>query len=210
MPVVALLLAVTLHACGGAIGSGELLGAPAAPRSRYSSEPPLQVPGSLSPSGPVPSIGATPAATIDIEGMSLESLLPNELRGVRLFKFSISGDEFEADASTMALLERLGASPDDASAAFAVDPAGRVSGQVVALRVAGADSELLRDEYRAAVEGVAGSELREEEIGGRVVLTGENPEDPASSVYFYARGDVLLFVFTSDPSLAAEALALLP
>lgn len=208
MPALVLLLTVGLHAGGGAIGTGELLGAPATPEAsdpattaREPSAP--AVPGS-GPPGSVP-----PSAGVDGE-TSLEAMLPDELRGITLLKVTVAPDAFEQDASTRGLLFRLGASPEDASAAFAVDPTGALSGQVVALRVAGADSEQLRDEYQAAVEALAGTELQEATIGGKDVLTGQNPEDPTSTVYFYARGDVLLFVFTPDRALAAEALSLLP
>lgn len=154
---------------------------------------------------PVPSVDVNQAA-------SLEELLPDELDGVALLKFSVAGDEFERTAgeSERALLGRLDASPSDVSAAFAVDPSGEISAQIVALRVAGAPTERLRDEYRAAVEAQSGASLREATIGGKRVLTGASPDDPGSVVYFYASDDVLFFVFTDDPGLAAEALTLLP
>ena len=208
VPVLAVLFAVALHACGSTVGAGQLLGEER--RAETPSSPPLIAREDPAPSQ-TPKLNGEPVPTVDInQDTSLEALLPDRLRGIDLLKVSVAGEAFETDASTRALLLRLGASPEDASAAFAVDPSGRISGQVVALRVAGADSEQLRDEYRAAVEALAGSELREVTIAGKPILTGTNPEDPASAVYFYARGDVLFFVFTDDMSLAAEALAILP
>ncbi len=222
LPALAVLFTVTLHACGGTIGAGDLLGGGRPTTTAERSSDPVSVsrlpnasaPATAYATQPPPAESEEPVEpppSLDFEeGGALEAFLPHELRGVALLRFSVAGDAFQTDESTRALLRRLQASPDDASAAFAVDPSGRLSGQIVALRVAGADSERLRDEYRTAVETLAGNPMREVRIAGKDVLTGINPEDPQSAVYFYAHGDVLFFVFTPDPSLAAEALALLP
>jgi hypothetical protein len=154
-----------------------------------------------------------PLASFDLnQDRALEELLPDEIGGEQLMKFSFAGEEFfgSADPEFEAFLESVGATSDDVSAAFAQLPGGE-SSTVGAIRIAGADEETLENEFRNTVEDAeeGAVELEEEDIGGKDVWTGFD-EESQSNVYFYAASDVLFFVQTTDEAQAEEVFSQLP
>ena len=175
---------------------------------------------------PTPTVEPTPTATATAAGTpnplasfdlnqdkALEALLPDTVGDLTLTKFSVKGAEFFTGAGTdpafKDFLDRVHAQPDDVSAAVAADQGSTL--QVLALRVAGANSDDLKTEFRRALSESASTTvtLSEATVGGKSVLTGFDPDQEAN-VYFYVVNDVLFFVTTADKTLAEAALQKLP
>ena len=175
---------------------------------------------------PTPTVEPTPTATATAAGTpnplasfdlnqdkALEALLPDTVGDLTLTKFSVKGAEFFTGAGTdpafKDFLDRVHAQPDDVSAAVAADQGSTL--QVLALRVAGANSDDLKTEFRRALSESASTTvtLSEATVGGKSVLTGFDPDQEAN-VYFYVVNDVLFFVTTADKTLAEAALQELP
>ena len=175
---------------------------------------------------PTPTVEPTPTATATAAGTpnplasfdlnqdkALEALLPDTVGNLTLTKFSVKGAEFFTGAGTdpafKDFLDRVHAQPDDVSAAVAADQGSTL--QVLALRVAGANSDDLKTEFRRALSESASTTvtLSEATVGGKSVLTGFDPDQEAN-VYFYVVNDVLFFVTTSDKTVAEAALQKLP
>ena len=171
---------------------------------------------------PTPTVEPTPTATATAAGTpnplasfdlnqdkALEALLPDTVGDLTLTKFSVKGAEFFTGAGTdpafKDFLDRVHAQPDDVSAAVAADQGSTL--QVLALRVAGANSDDLKTEFRRALSESASTTvtLSEATVGGKSVLTGFDPDQEAN-VYFYVVNDVLFFVTTADKTLAVAAL----
>ena len=175
---------------------------------------------------PTPTVEPTPTATATAAGTpnplasfdlnqdkALEALLPDTVGDLTLTKFSVKGAEFFTGAGTdpafKDFLDRVHAQPDDVSAAVAADQGSTL--QLLALRVAGANSDDLKTEFRRALSESASTTvtLSEATVGGKSVLTGFDPDQEAN-VYFYVVNDVLFFVTTSDKTVAEAALQKLP
>ncbi|MEP6680903.1 MAG: hypothetical protein ABJB65_05430 [Chloroflexota bacterium] len=178
-------------------------------------------PPSASPSptaSPTPTVAATssgtpnPLASFNFnQDKALEGLLPDKVGALALTKFSVQGAEFLSSSTPefKDFLTRVGATPDDVSVASATDQQSTL--QILALRVAGADSDKLKTEFRTAIEDQATTpiKLTEETVGGKSVLAGFDP-DQQKNVYFYVVSDVLIFVSTTDKPTAEAALQELP
>ena len=175
---------------------------------------------------PTPTVEPTPTATATAAGTpnplasfdlnqdkALEALLPDTVGNLALTKFSVKGAEFFTGAGTdpafKDFLDRVHAQPDDVSAAVAADQGSTL--QLLALRVAGANTDDLKTEFRRALSESASTTvtLSEATVGGKSVLTGFDPDQEAN-VYFYVVNDVLFFVTTADKTLAEAALQKLP
>jgi hypothetical protein len=155
-----------------------------------------------------------PLASFDLnQDRALEDLLPDEVGGAQLQKFSFAGEEFfgTADEEFQTFLERVGATSDDVSAAFAGDQTGEFTGAIFAIRVAGADTNELEEEFRnAAANAEEGAvDVEERNVGGKDVWTGFDPEQE-TTIYFYAAGDILFFVQHDDEAVAEEILSQMP
>jgi hypothetical protein len=153
-----------------------------------------------------------PLASFDFnQDKALEALLPDAVGDLKLTKFSLKGAEFLSSSTPefQDFLNRVNAQPDDVSVASATDESSTL--QILALRVAGANSDQLKTEFRKAIEDSSTTpiDLTEETVGGKSVLTGFDP-DQESNVYFYVAGDVLFFVSTKDKAVAEAALTKLP
>ncbi len=180
-------------------------------------------PPSASPSptpSPTPTVAATPAGTPNPlasfnfnQDKALEALLPDKVGALALTKFSVKGAEFFSSSSSNPefkdFLTRVGATPDDVSVASATDQQSTL--QILALRVARADTNKLKTEFRTAIEDQATTpiKLTEGTVGGKSVLTGFD-SDQQKNVYFYVVSDVLIFVSTTDKPTAEAALQELP
>ncbi|MDQ2935148.1 MAG: hypothetical protein M3R49_09280 [Chloroflexota bacterium] len=196
----AALLSILLVACGGATAT--------APASAGPTDTPTAEPTPTATAAGTPN----PLASFDFnQDKALEGLLPDAVGNLKLTKFSLKGAEFftSADPEFKGFLDRVHAQPDDVSVASATDT--NTSLQLLALRVAGANTDDLKAEFRRAIEQSSTStiKLSEATVGGKSVLTGFDPDQQAN-VYFYVVGDVLIFVTASDKALAEAALAKLP
>jgi hypothetical protein len=159
--------------------------------------------------------------SMDLPGSApeLEAILPDEIGGAEVVKFSMGGPELMADEEGsgidpefIAFLERLGARPEDISMAFAfsVSPEGD-SAVIGAFRVAGASSDELEREFLATMESEGGAvEWESATVGGKDVQTADDPDTEGNSLYVYTAGDIVFFVTTPDEATAAELLEPLP
>jgi hypothetical protein len=199
----AALLSIVLAACSGAGTASAPASASPTPSATPTAEP-----------TPTDSAAGTPnpLASFDFnQDKALEGLLPDAVGDLKMTKFSLKGAEFLSSSTPefKDFLSRVNAQPDDVSVASATDESGTL--QILALRVAGANSDQLKTEFRKAIEDSSTTpiDLTEETVAGKSVLTGFDP-DQQSNVYFYVAGDVLLFVSTTDKAVAEAALTKLP
>jgi hypothetical protein len=210
--LLAVVLAGVVAACGAPQASPETQEtAEVSPVAQATEEAtPEETPAETNGEGETPD----PLASFDLnQDQALEELLPDEVGGTELTKFSVAGEEFfgSADPQFQAFLDRVGATADDVSAAFAQLPSGDGTDSIGAIRVAGTDTNRLEDEFRNAVEtGETGAvELEQVNLGGKDVWTGVDQEQQ-TTIYFYAAGDVLFFVQTNDEPVAEEVISQLP
>ena len=199
----AALLSLVLVACSGG-------GTATAPASATPAPTPTPEPTPTATAAGTPN----PLASFDLnQDKALEALLPDTVGNLALTKFSVKGAEFFTGAGTdpafKDFLDRVHAQPDDVSAAVAADQGSTL--QLLALRVAGANTDDLKTEFRRALSESASTTvtLSEATVGGKSVLTGFDPDQEAN-VYFYVVNDVLFFVTTSDKTVAEAALQKLP
>ena len=191
----ALLGAVAIAACGGP-------------------SPTAQAPSPVSPqpSTPPASIAASEASRH--AAPDLEALLPETLGAVALTRESQRGTDLARQSSALdAFLAGLGKTLDDFALASAYSAAGDVEAQVGVWRVRGATSALLMPGFIQAIQAssttpltVSTSNISRHDIT-QIGISGQLTQGP---LYAYVRGDMILFVQTTDPALAAEALASMP
>lgn len=159
---------------------------------------------------------ATPDSPDDGAAADLVAMLPDEVDGLELTKQGMEGDEFmaEADDEFLEFLDRIDRTPDDVSAAtaFGFDVNDGRSLFIFAIRVAGADTDQLRDEFRQSMEDADEDalEFREENIGGKEVLVAEQDELEDGLTYAYAFQDVVFMIGATDEEIAEAALDQLP
>jgi hypothetical protein len=166
--------------------------------------------------GPIPSFSFTP----DVD---LESLFPRKIAGADVRTFSLHLKDikatFESEPKTKKVFEdtlaALGKTIDDVS--MASGAYGLKSGfeQIIAVRVAGADPNLLFQGALAVAQ--AGKDVPGDwkqasaTVGGKSVATLTDTTDPQAEVdYYYSFGDVVFFVTTGDAKIAATLLSPLP
>lgn len=199
----AALLSIVLAACSGSATATAPASANPTPSPTPTAEPTQTQSATGTPN---------PLASFDFnQDRALEALLPDTVGAATLVKFSVKGAEFVrgADPAFTDFLNRVGATPDDVSVASATDQKSTL--QILALRVAGADTDKLKTEFRKAIEDQATApiDLTEETVGGKSVLTGFDP-DQQTNVYFYVVSDVVISVTTTDKATAEAALQKLP
>lgn len=197
----------------------------AAPVAQPSGSVPPAPSASIVESSPLPSDSfalpsgsfALPSFSFPSEDKDLENRLPGEINGVALTKYSFKGTTFLGSGASnsqdlLDLLSSLGKTPDDMSVAFAADPAGDLDVQVGAFKVAGADSNALLAAFVDASQSTTpGTQVSQANVGGKNVTQIVDPSDTTTgAIYVYANGDVLYYVLSPDPALAAATLQALP
>jgi hypothetical protein len=203
--VAALLLLAFLAACGEASSSGEPSSTPqsASPSIEATAEPTPETTDGL----------PSPGSVAD-----LEALIPDEIGGIALQKFSMRGNEFVSSGSatqeTQDFLEGLGVSTDDVAVAFGfgVSPASGEGVAVFVFRADGAGSDRLVSVFKEATDAERDAPLDWESanVGGKEVQRALDPEQNDQVVYLYAKGDTLFFLAATQEEHAEEALAALP
>jgi len=162
-----------------------------------------------------PSASDEPSATPAHVVPDLEKLLPATAGGVALTKQSILGTTgLGGDPSSEALLAAIdgfGKKPADFQIAAGYDETGVTDLQLFAFRLAGVKGSVLGqaivDSYQVGVaSGVTATRVT---ISGKAV-THISYDDASSDDYVYVHGDIVYDVGTTDPDLAAGALASLP
>jgi hypothetical protein len=149
-------------------------------------------------------------------GGDLAGILPDEIDGIALtYEFASGSGAIDAEGVTpevQAALNRLGADVNDVSTAFAFgidqsDPENPRFVTIFALRVAGADEGLLREEFRTAMG--EDNVVTEANVGGKNVLAFGSDAATADG-YLYAKGDIVFLVAGTPQELAALILSELP
>ncbi len=153
------------------------------------------------------------AATLRHADPALEALLPTTLGGVALTVESQAGTELSSNSAPFdAFLASLGKTRADFTLASAYAQGG-LKAEVGAWRIKGADPALLLPGFRIVMQASSTTPLTnaEETIGGReVTRIGDPGQLTRGPLYVVVRGDMLLFVQTPEPALAAEAMEKLP
>jgi len=143
----------------------------------------------------------------------LEALLPTTLGGVALTIESQSGTDLTTRSAPFdAFLASLGKTRSDFSLASAY-ASGGLRAEVGAWRVRGAETSLLLPGFKTAVQASSATPLNqaEESLAGKAVTRIGDPGQLAQGpLYIIVRGDTLLFVQTTERSLAEEAIGKLP
>lgn len=186
-----------------------------------------QAPSPSAASDPVPSVAETAAAAaasptfaLPESAAELAALLPQEIRGEQGgLRRAYSGEQLlsgEMDVTVnpgfTAFLARIGAEPDSISFAFAFslrsqeDAAG-----VVAFRIAGQAEEDLNREFQSVMDSDAVQvEWREANVGGKDVLSADDPDNPGNSMHLYTTRDLIFLVTAMDDAVAEQMLEGLP
>jgi hypothetical protein len=149
----------------------------------------------------------------------LEAILPDRVGTVEIAKSSLAGLEFSgsAEPTFQQFLQEIGVSNASISVASGIGASATTppaSAFLLAIRLRGATEEQIVSTFRHALEQnetrpytVTAQTVSGKDVLRAVAQSGGGEGPPA---YFYARGDVMLFVTASDQALAEEAIALLP
>lgn len=160
--------------------------------------------------GPGPSF--TEGAVAD-----LEALIPDTVGDLPIQKESMAGSEYltapGSDPATVKFVEDLGVSPSDISIAvgfaFSADASAPPRSLIMfVIRAAGADTNRLVSVFKDATDADRDTPLEwtSDNVGGKSV---EKAVDGDSTIYLYAKNDILIFV-SGDPDSITEVLGGLP
>ena len=166
----------------------------------------------------VPTIIPAPSIDLNATGRhadpALEALLPETLGPAALTRESQRGTELTRQSDALlAMLDGLGETLDDFTLASAYSSDGEIEAQVGVWRITGADPIRLMPGFITAIQASSTTKLTvaQKTVGGRLVtqigVSGELTQGP---LYAYVKDDMILFVQTTDPTLAEEALGKLP
>lgn len=209
------LLTLVVAAC-----SSQPASSPSPSSTPFAGESPSTLPSvSASPSASGSPVAALPSFELPSNAKDLENLLPDEISGQKLTKFSMTGTDFLAQGDSnnkefTDFLQRVGAQPGDIAVAvgFVVDPAKPdATNGVFAFRVKGADSTKLSDEFkRSMASDTPGTTWSSDTVGGKSVQVAASDTDKTQKTYLYVREDIVFAVMTSDAASAQDALSKLP
>jgi len=142
----------------------------------------------------------------------LEKLLPTSLGGYALERASQLGtDLLDPGRAFTDMLANLGRSLSDFALASA--SARGLKAEIGIWRIAGANDKDLVSEFIKAIQGSSNTPLvvGEMTVGGHpVTRIGEAGQLTKGPIYVYLKDGLLIFVETTDPALAEEALSKLP
>ncbi len=205
LPVLALLAALAIAACGTGSGSA----APVGTEGGRSGEPASAPPGS--------SLAPSPSSNLVLphEDPALEARLPDSFDGKTLFKLSVgpvSSVGNEGAEPVKKLVSEIGDGTGNFGLAFANDPTATADPfNYFALRIPGAPTAQLVERYAAlTVADTRGAESEQVPVAGKQVTHVTAPGNPIGDVWFYGVGDTLFGVQARTPERAAALLALLP
>jgi hypothetical protein len=145
---------------------------------------------------------------------ALEALLPETLGAAVLTRESQRGTDLsrQSDALTT-MLTGLGKTLNDFTVASAYSAAGEVEAEVGLWQIRGADPGRLMEGFITAVQASSTTKLTVSQAtisGHAVSRIGASGQLTQGPLYAYVKDDMILFVQTTDPSLAEQALAKLP
>jgi hypothetical protein len=158
------------------------------------------------------SLGSLPS--FDEGAGELAAVLPTEVSGIPITYESSTGVEGlgETTPEERAFIERLNIDPSQVSFAFGTGgDFTSTDGYIVltATRVPGVDTDTLRDEFIAVIEGEGDATATEQNVGGKTVHAFGSEEEGGVG-YLYVKGDIVFSVFTFPTELAEDVLATLP
>ena len=145
----------------------------------------------------------------------LEALIPDTVGDLTMQKTSMQGNQYlldpDGDPAMLQFLEVVGVPPDNISMAtgFGFNADYTSSAFMFVIRAEGADSNRLTSAFKEAMDSDAASPLEwsSANVGGKQV---ETSRDDSGTTYLYAKGDIVFWIFASDPEAAAEILSGLP
>jgi hypothetical protein len=145
---------------------------------------------------------------------ALEALLPKTWEGTPLSSQSVNGETLLADddwsTTFTTYLSGAGKTPADLIFAQAYDPTGTIDITVGVYSITGAPaadvSKTLVNAWKAMFPGLV---TKSETVGGKKVDHGVIPDEGVDG-YWYAHGDVVYELETSDATLATKLFASLP
>jgi hypothetical protein len=145
------------------------------------------------------------------EDRKLEALLPDEVDGEKLIKFSVGPESF-TDAGTQGiqdLAKQIGDGSNKFGLAYASDPAGTFN--LFALQVSGADPSALATKFaQMTLSDTPGGKAEAAHLAGRDLVHIIEQLSQIGDVWFYVKGDTLYGVQAGSPAEATKLLALLP
>jgi ABC-type glycerol-3-phosphate transport system substrate-binding protein len=144
----------------------------------------------------------------------LEALIPDKVGDLTMQKQSMAGSDYltsaQSDPATVKFIQDLGVSPSDISIAlgFGYSADGSSSLAMFVFRAAGADTDRLVSVFKAAYD-----ESRDEPLTwNTTTVAGKQVQvavDGNSTIYLYAKGDVLFFI-SGDAASTEEVIGGLP
>jgi hypothetical protein len=176
-------IAVLLAACGGTTATTAPTGA--APTVA----PPTQAAASVAPG-----FSFGPGFSIDLpsDDKDLEAILPSDLGGVALQKFSMTGESFMAGGTgaedMAATLQLLGKTPADLSVAFA----GNTTVILIAFKVKDVGATQIYDAVVAAQDSQDVANITDVTIAGKSAK--KVVDSTSTTVYLYLTGDAVITV----------------
>jgi hypothetical protein len=182
-------VAVLVAACGGGTASP---GATSADGS--SSAPATQAPATQAPAGTngsEPSMGL-PSFDLPSGDEELEDLLPDDIAGEAVTKFSMTGDALGGMASPeiQAVLDQFNKTPSDLSVAFGSTNAVAL----FAYRIKGVEGSQFFNEFLVAAGAEGEVTVTDAAYGGKAVKKVVSANEDIGTVYVHTAGDVMYIV----------------
>lgn len=164
---------------------------------------------------------ATDGATIGLPHVdaALEDLLPSNIGGIDLEKFSMPLSSYIASSTGgdkllyAPWLVTFGKTPDDVNVAIAADLTQRENFVIHAIRVPGVDAATLSSAFADAARAAGWPVSARSDMPKPVLVITDPTVTTAGAIaigYVYANGNVLYVVLTDDLALLLQGLASLP
>jgi len=196
--------------------------------SAASSAPASAAPESAAPSAAAPSAAApseaaasqaapseaaasqlVPGFSLPSSAKDLEALIPDKVCGATVTKLSMKGSEVfsqGADTTVTAVLQSLGKTVDDVSAAAGFVMSGDSGCGVFIFRIKGASEGQLTDVFQKLADS-EGTKFEQVSLGGRTVYKTTTEDKPS---YVWIKGDGLFSVSADTADNAASIISQMP
>ncbi len=206
LPLLSIILALALAACGSEASSGSASSAPASTVASAEASQAASAEASSEPS----SEGGDGGAALDCA--ALEALMPASIGDSTIRTTCLSGEEIMQAGGTVPLDELDDAGVELEDAAIAIGTGTDGSSGVFLYSLPGADTPAFRDQMARSLEAgqVVSGEFSSATVGGKQVLKAEGIAGVASAYYLYFADDLLAWVLAPDDDTAAEVLSGLP
>jgi hypothetical protein len=208
------LMALALVALIGCSSSGGSAAPSAAAESAAASmEAPSAAPSEAAASEAAPSeaaaSGLIPSFVLPSSDKELEALIPGTLCGSAATKLSLKGEEIftnSEDPTLTAVLQSLGKSVSDVSAAAGFNVSATNPCGVFIIRIKGASEDQLRTVFQQLADQ-EGTKFEQTSLGGKTVYKSTTEDKPE---YVWIKGDGLISVNADSEADAATLIGQLP